>query len=415
MNKRKSAVITGLILLSVIILLTGCGGGVCPLKGPCPAGPKTIAPIDMPDKSFDSSALGRAIKVKVFSNADTIAKAPAIIYLKGLASKRLGSVTDDQIIADLQDKGFTVISVDFEGDIAAKVPAINPDILKLRGELAQLAEGVAIDANSVFVLPAGYTLEKDVLVYPDGDVRMDIRYPAGETEAVPVVLQIAHDPRNRSSNNSYFKANDSFCDGLLCTGYAVAMVDYPKASPRVNLVIPVKSALRTMRANAGKWNIDPDHIGAFGHSKGSGVAGLLATTDGRSELEDSGLFTEYSNKVQVACLNAGRLDLLNLWADGCRDKFTTEPNDSNREYLASTSPAQLLNETTCPLFLAVGSEDSYRTKQIMHMADACKKAGIDYRLHIEEGMGHSVNPDVNVIASQYEFFDKYLKPALVNN
>lgn len=42
-------------------------------------------------------------------------------------------------------------------------------------------------------------------------------------------------------------------------------------------LIDVKRAVRTVRANAKEWNIDPDHVGALGFSAGGHLVSTLAT------------------------------------------------------------------------------------------------------------------------------------------
>ncbi len=423
MNMRiNPAVIISIVLIGVFTLLTGIASGE-EAKADQNLSEKSVT-------SFRSEALGRDIKITIYSNSDDTDEAPVVIYLKGLAEKRLGSIDDETLIEDFMSRGYIVVCADYEKDRAAKVPAINLDILKLRTELEQLTEGLSVNAITVLLIPAGYTFQTDVVIFPDGIFKMDVRYPAGDTEPVPVVLQSSHN-KKRSSNEGYLRANDSFCDGFVCRGYASATVDHA-AKGRLSVmgklgliepsmladpeteefvkILPVKAAIRVIRANAAKWNIDGDHLGLYGNSKGSIIASLAVTTVGRKDLEEIGPFTEESNKVQVAHLSSGQHDFVNMWADKGEDK--KEPkNDSEREALASYSPAYLVNKTTCPLFLAAGEDDTVRAKQITRMANACRKAGIDYKLHLEPGLEHSVMFNVEVIARQHEFFDRYLREA----
>ena len=61
-----------------------------------------------------------------------------------------------------------------------------------------------------------------------------------------------------------------------------------------------KAAVRWLRANADKYNIDPDKIAAMGTSAGGHLAALLATTSNAKDLEGDGGNAEFSSKIQAA-------------------------------------------------------------------------------------------------------------------
>src|SRR5215210_1869779 len=63
-------------------------------------------------------------------------------------------------------------------------------------------------------------------------------------------------------------------------GYAVARVNYRVSSEALfpAQLFDVKGAVRWLRANAAKYRLDADHIGAWGASAGAHLASLLGTT-----------------------------------------------------------------------------------------------------------------------------------------
>ena len=60
-----------------------------------------------------------------------------------------------------------------------------------------------------------------------------------------------------------------------------------------------KAAVRWLRANAAKYNLDADRIGAWGHSAGGHLSALLGTSGGVQELEGNGDNMSYSSRVQA--------------------------------------------------------------------------------------------------------------------
>jgi endo-1,4-beta-xylanase len=69
---------------------------------------------------------------------------------------------------------------------------------------------------------------------------------------------------------------------MIGNGYAVASIQYrssAEASPAQQLE-DCRAAVRWLRANASKYNLDPDHIGAWGISEGGRLAALLGSSAG---------------------------------------------------------------------------------------------------------------------------------------
>ena len=74
-------------------------------------------------------------------------------------------------------------------------------------------------------------------------------------------------------------------------GYAVVAVNYRLSWQATwpALVHDVKAAVRWIRANAGRYHVDPERIAAWGGSAGAYLASILGTSAGVSELEDLSL------------------------------------------------------------------------------------------------------------------------------
>ena len=95
----------------------------------------------------------------------------------------------------------------------------------------------------------------------------------------------------------YYSANRRQCDNIIQTaaskGYVAVTVDYRLTNvkengktkfPFPNQLYDVKSAVRWLRANAEKYNINPDRIGVVGWSSGGHLALLVGLTDASDNL-----------------------------------------------------------------------------------------------------------------------------------
>lgn len=80
-----------------------------------------------------------------------------------------------------------------------------------------------------------------------------------------------------------------------------------------------KCAVRWARAHAKEYNIDPNHIGAWGSSAGGHLVALLGTSGGVKELEGSGGWEKFSSRVQAVADYFGPTDFL-YWAETAKKK-----------------------------------------------------------------------------------------------
>jgi acetyl esterase/lipase len=102
---------------------------------------------------------------------------------------------------------------------------------------------------------------------------------------------------------------------LLSRGSLVASVDYRHA-PEWKFptqIEDVKCAIRFLRANAARFNLDPNRIGAWGHSAGGHLVSMLGTTDigaGSKAKAD----TDQSSRGRLWWIG-GRADLAGMPAD----------------------------------------------------------------------------------------------------
>ncbi|QDU38101.1 Carboxylesterase NlhH [Maioricimonas rarisocia] len=138
------------------------------------------------------------------------------------------------------------------------------------------------------------------------ELKLNLAVPKNVTSPTPLVIWIhggawAHGSKDAPTPAAAF----------LLAGYAVASVEYRLTgeAPFPAQIHDCKAAVRWLRANAGRYNLDPDRFAAWGASAGGHLATLLGTTSGHRELDGNvGDNTGVSSEVQVVCNYFGPLD-----------------------------------------------------------------------------------------------------------
>jgi len=105
---------------------------------------------------------------------------------------------------------------------------------------------------------------------------------------------------------------------LLPAGYAVAGVSI-RSSWQVQFpgqLHDIKAAIRWLRANSAKYNLDPDRIGIMGDSSGGWTTAMAAVTGDAPEMEGTVGTTGGSSRVQAAIAFYPPTDFLTMdpWA-----------------------------------------------------------------------------------------------------
>lgn len=97
---------------------------------------------------------------------------------------------------------------------------------------------------------------------------------------------------------------------IAAKGYVTIPVEY-RLSPEAQYpaaVHDLKTAVRWIRANAGKYGIDTTHIAISGESAGGQLASLTGTTNGQQAYEGCGEYQGYSSAVHAVISIDGSLD-----------------------------------------------------------------------------------------------------------
>jgi len=184
-------------------------------------------------------------------------------------------------------------------------------------------------------------------------------------------------------------------------GYAVAHVGYrlsgeAKFPAQIN---DCKAAVRWLRANAKKYQLDPDKFVAWGSSAGGHLAALVGTTGGVKELEGGVNDLKESSRVQAVIDWFGPTDLLRM-NETASDRRHDAPNSAeskliggplleNKDKATKASPTTYVAKDNPPFLIMHGARDlEVPIRQSEILAEALKKAGVDVTFIPMKGAGH---------------------------
>ena len=177
-----------------------------------------------------------------------------------------------------------------------------------------------------------------------------------------------------------------------------------------------KCAVRYLRANAKKLNIDADHIGATGVSAGAHLSMMLATLDKEDGMEGDGGHADHSSKVQAAVSFVGPTDLaaddLPPTTSGILKNFLGGDVKEKLDAAKKASPLTYVNKGDAPMILFQGTVDPLiPNTQAYRMAEAMTKAGVKGRVELVLGAGHGWGGKEmeRTIEGMFKFFDETLK------
>lgn len=265
-----------------------------------------------------------------------------------------------------------------------------------------------------------YIWEPSITYGKGGDVelKLDLARPASGKGPFPALIFM---PGSGWGYNPVGRRQ--YCSALIKAaerGYVAVAVDYRLTSVKENdktkylfpaQVYDVKCAVRWLRANAKKYKIDPNRIGAVGWSSGGHLALMLGLTDPSHGLEGECGNLKFSSGVQAVVSLAGPTELISLYHEKSIPNSIVEflggtPEEVPDQYKIA-SPLTYVSKDDPPVLTIQGDRDASVPPKQAELLDAkMKEAGASHMLIIKKGVGHINFWYDNAV---WDFFDKHLK------
>jgi len=245
--------------------------------------------------------------------------------------------------------------------------------------------------------------------------------PAGKP--LPVIVFIHGGGwRNGSKQSSTWKIANFVKTG----NYAGVSINYRLSaeSQWPTQIHDCKAAIRWIRANAKKYNLDPDKIGIWGSSAGGHLVAMLGTSADVIAM-DGTLGSNFGLSSAVTCVVDfyGPTDLTTMdqnAAEGAVMKHNTPDSPEtlllgymatkNPEGAATASPITYITPDDPPFLIVHGTKDPvvpYAQSVTFH--EALKKAGVSSTLLSVTGGGHGKGFGADVNQNVIRFFDHHLR------
>ena len=225
--------------------------------------------------------------------------------------------------------------------------------------------------------------------------------------------------------SSHAKVKEGFEKPYTDQGYTVFAV-FHGSQPRYqvrDIMGFMHRAVRYIRTNADRWNIDPDRIGVTGSSAGGHLSLVLATKGGPGNPKAKDPVDRASSAVQAAAVFYPPTDYLN-WSgpgDDCvgvgkqerwQPAFGDESKTAETRQVLGRHMSSLyhISEKTPPVYIIHGDADPivplFQAESFKRVAES---KGVSIELAIKEGAKHGW-PNKEIDEVQFvKWFDRHLK------
>ncbi len=277
--------------------------------------------------------------------------------------------------------------------------------------------------NKTAEAPAGASLQKDIEYVSGGgkSQSLDLYLPEPAGKAVPLLVFI-HGGGWRGGSKDGCPAKF-----LAQHGYAVASINYRLSKEAVfpAQIEDCRAAIRFLRSQAVKYNIQPDRVGIWGGSAGAHLAALIGTSDNVDfSAGPTAPLKKIDESVRVQCVidMYGPTDLSqvvgrnpernDVWKAAASLLGTAADDKELMQKAKWASPITYVRRENPPFLIQHGDADVIvPIEQARILLSALQKAGVEATLTVMPGTGHAgaaLFTEENH-KTLVEFLDRHLK------
>lgn len=239
---------------------------------------------------------------------------------------------------------------------------------------------VSLKKNKVHFIPNIVYSQVETLESPNQLLQMDIFQPQ-ISKKIPAVMFV--------TGGGFISANRARMPQLRMklaeNNFFVASINY-RTVPNSIFPAPVedvKSAIRFLKKNAEKFNIDSERVFLIGDSAGGFLITFAAVTND-SEKFNVGENLNFSSKIVAAVDLYGVVDIKSV--NGFPQMFQSLQNVSVEE----TNPINYINKNSAPMLIMHGTEDNIvAPEQSEKLFQALKNSGIYAERYLIPNANHA--------------------------
>lgn len=231
------------------------------------------------------------------------------------------------------------------------------------GTTATRATQTPVQSTPVTLPPAKYAvqIQQNVAYGPLPAQRADICIPQNTSQTRPAILLIHGGGWTSGSRRDF----GGTCPFLASQGFVTIEIDYRLAPMHIwpAQLVDVQLAVRTIRAHARDYGIDPQRICAYGSSAGGQLAVFLGALAHNYPDQLARMFADQSPQVACVVDEFGPVDLTasNLSSEQRNIINTLLTGSTTQASVASyhaASPIFAISAQTAPMFVIHGKRDT---------------------------------------------------------
>jgi acetyl esterase/lipase len=255
------------------------------------------------------------------------------------------------------------------------------------------------------------TVDENVMYGPD--LRLDVYRPSEPSAQRRPGIILIHGGGWMSLDKRTMTGMGNF---LAREGFVAFSVDYRLYDGTKNRwpaqLDDVQRAVRWVRANAATYGVDPEKIGAFGHSAGGQLAALLGMEETRDNSDTA--LARYSSKVQAVVDASGPSDFTAEWFLHNNVEFFTGflgADSAQHAVWRGASPALSATKGDAPFLVVHGTKDEVvAIAQAQELVDTLQAKGVPVSF-VKIDAGHVFDTPVakrQLVTETLAFFNHYL-------
>ncbi len=238
------------------------------------------------------------------------------------------------------------------------------------------------------------------------ELKLDLAVPEGGPGPYPVVICLHGGGWSMGSKGSFRKYLPQFAE----LGYAAAAIQY-RLAPGHRFPAPIEdtyAAIRYLRANAARWNLDPRRVYLLGASAGAHLA-LLAGWAHRDEI---GAVIDLSGPTDLRDWRMGPVAEATLVKTTGKTSAMLVAELLGETKPEAASPVVQMGRGAKPVLILQWRQDNaVAAEQVERLVAALQRHGVRHELTWLEGRGHALaGPGVERIVPQVVEFLNSVRP-----